>query len=97
MVVCYCVCVCPLGVPAQLLAQGPPGRGEGPVQRGATLGGSAHPDRSQTQAEGGQTSGKLRQEQSNGTQSLSYCNITEGKPVLSDHSASLHLSPVVLC
>lgn len=50
--------VCVLGVPAELPAQGPAGRGEGLVQGGATVGGSANPDGSQAQTEGGQTPGE---------------------------------------
>lgn len=48
---------CVPGVPAQLPAQGLAGGGEGPIQRGATVGGPENPDGSKTQTEGGQTSG----------------------------------------
>lgn len=48
-----------LGVPAELPAQGPAGRHKGPVQRGATVGGSENPHGSQTQTEGGQAAGWL--------------------------------------
>lgn len=48
-----------LGVPAELPAQRPAGRHKGLVQRGAALGSSANPDSFETQAEGGQTPGKL--------------------------------------
>ena len=46
------------GVPAELLAQGPAGGREGPVQGGAALGGPAHPDGPQAQAERGQATGE---------------------------------------
>lgn len=48
-----------LGVPAELSAQGPAGRGEGSVKGRTTVGGSENPDRPETQTEGGQTSGTV--------------------------------------
>ena len=48
------------GVPAELPAQGPAGRREGPVQGGAAVGGAAHPDRPQAHTERGQETGESR-------------------------------------
>lgn len=48
-----------LGVPPELSAQRPAGWCEGLVQGGATLGGSENPDCSETQAQGGKTSGEF--------------------------------------